>query len=39
MAADFDDIPVIHELCNGQGCRLCDQGELIVREYYTEEAK
>lgn len=37
MATAFDDIPVIHEACNGQGCRQCGQtGEVTVRVSYTE---
>ncbi len=35
---DYEWIPVIHEACNGQGCRECVDGELTVRvnvEEYT----
>jgi hypothetical protein len=32
MSDMFEDIPVIHEVCNGQGCFTCDyQGEIVVR--------
>lgn len=27
----YEERPVIHEVCNGQGCGGCDEGEIIVR--------
>jgi hypothetical protein len=30
--SEYEWMPVIHEVCNGQGCRGCDHtGELTVR--------
>lgn len=38
MSAAYESVPVIHEVCNGQGCRLCNHtGEIVVRVKLEEE--
>ena len=36
--SEYEWMPVIHEVCNGQGCRGCNGGELIVRINFEEVA-
>lgn len=34
--SEYESIPTIHNLCNGQGCRGCVDGEILVRVDVTE---
>ncbi len=39
MDENFEWMPVIHDACNGQGCRACDHtGEITVRINLEEAA-
>ena len=36
----WSDVPVIHELCNGQGCRTCNHsGEITIRIDHSKDPK